>query len=268
MMSDMTPPPGLMIQTARKIARDLEVLGIQSGDILLVHSSLSSMGHVPGGTEAVVMGLLRALGDEGTLLMPALSYEHVTPKHPVFDVRRTPSNVGVIPEHFRRRPGTRRSLHPTHSVCAVGAQADAMLRDHPLDHTPCGPNSPFSKLREMGGKILMLGCGLEPNTSMHAIEEWVEPSYLFGESLTYHLVDWSGSARERTYVTHDFEGYVQRYDRVSHHLDVPDLVEGTVLQAKTYLLRARALWNAALAACREDPLTFVDRVEDCDGSAD
>ena len=43
----------------------------------------------------------------------------------------------------------------------------------------------------------MLGCGLQPNTSMHAIEEMVKPPYLFGPPLTYHLVLADGK------VTHD-----------------------------------------------------------------
>ncbi len=242
------------------IARDLAALGVQEGDVLLVHSSLSSMGHVPGGPETVVQGLLEALGNGGTLLMPALSYDHVTPKQPVFDVRRTPSNVGAIPEYFRRRAGTRRSLHPTHSVCAVGAWAAPLLRDHGLDRTPCGPHSPFHRLRQCEGKILMLGCSLYPNTSMHAIEEMVEPPYLFGGSLTYRLIDWEGEARDRTYLAHGFEGFEQRYDRVADYLTAPDLVQGPILEATAYLIDAPALWDAALAAYRETPLTFVDAI--------
>lgn len=256
--SDSTPSPASTSPTAQAIARDLDALGVREGDILLVHSSLSSMGRVPGGPETVVRGLLEVLGNGGTLLMPALSYEHVTAKHPVFDVRRTPSNVGAIPEHFRTRAGTRRSLHPTHSVCAVGAWADALLRDHELDRTPCGPHSPFHRLRQCEGKILMLGCGLRPNTSMHAIEERVEPPYLFGGSLTYHLIDWNGHGQDRTYLVHGFMDYRQRYDRIADHLTAPDLVKGSVLQATAHLIDVPALWNAALAAYREAPLTFVD----------
>ena len=260
MTPNTTRPQELRRQTARDIARDLRRLGVREGDVLMVHSSLSSMGHVPGGPETVVQGLLEALGNSGTLLMPALSYEHVTSKHPVFDVRRTPSNVGAIPEHFRNRAGTRRSLHPTHSVCGVGVLANNLLRDHELDRTPCGPHSPFHRLRTYEGKILMLGCGLRPNTSMHAIEEMCEPPYLFGSSLTYHLIDWNGHSQERTYLKHGFRGYKQRYDRVADHLMAPDLVRGPVLKATASLIDAPALWNTALAAYGDNPLTFVDEI--------
>jgi aminoglycoside 3-N-acetyltransferase len=116
-------------QVARRMADELLSVGVRQGGVLLVHSSLSAMGHVIGGAETVIQGLLEALGPEGTLLMPALSYEIVTPERSTFDVRRTPSNVGIIPEYFRTRPGTRRSVHPTHSACGVGPLTQATLED-------------------------------------------------------------------------------------------------------------------------------------------
>ncbi len=253
------PPPGAEERrTAAQIAADLRELGVREGDALLVHSSLSSMGHVVGGPETVVRGLLDALGASGTLLMPALSYEHVTSKQPIFDLRHTPSNVGAIAEHFRRRPGTQRSLHPTHSVCAVGPRTTELLSDHAKDRTPCGDHSPFRKLPQLEGRILMLGCGLRPNTSFHAIEERVVPPYLFGLPLTYVLIDRHGNSHERTYTRHSFRGWIQRYDRIAGLLASPALVAGHVLEAESYIIDAHALWKAALAALRRDPLYFVE----------
>ena len=246
-------------KVARCIADDLRILGVRRGAALMVHVSLSAMGHVAGGAETVIQGLLQVLGPEGTLLMPALSYEIVTPENPVFDVRRTPSNVGAVPEFFRTRPGTHRSLHPTHSVCGVGPLAEALLGEHILDDTPCGPHSPFRRLRDVGGQILMLGCGLEPNTSMHGIEELVEPPYLFGPALGYYLVLADGREQHKIYRPHNFLGWVQRYDRVRALLGQDGLKHGAVLAARTYLLEAPALWDAVLAALGQDPLYFVDR---------
>jgi aminoglycoside 3-N-acetyltransferase len=240
-----------------RIAADLSAAGIRPGGVLLVHSSLSALGHVPGGPETVIRGLLQALGPEGTLLFPTLTYENVTPKNPFFDVRRTPSNVGLIPETFRKRPGSMRSIHPTHSVAGIGARAREMLADHVADTTPCGPHSPFHKLPQVGGQILMLGCGLHPNTSMHAIEERVVPPYLFGPQVPYILVYPDGTTVEKTYTSHGFWGWSQRYDRVARVLTAPDLRQGRVLQAEVHLIEAEALWAAALDALRQDPLAFV-----------
>jgi len=242
------------------IAAALRSLGVRPGGSLLVHSSLRALGRVPGGAETVVRGLLAALGEDGTLLLPALSYELVRSSNPVFDVRGTPSNMGLIPEHFRLRPGTQRSIHPTHSVCAVGPRAEHLLGAHLEDSTPVGPHSPFRRLRDAGGQILMLGCSLRPNTSMHGVEELVEPHYLFGEPLTYRLTLWDGSVIAKTYRRHGFQGWEQRYDRVGEVLREPHLKEGPVLAAQCHLIEAAALWDAAEAALRRDPLYFVDRV--------
>jgi len=241
------------------MTHDLRALGVREGGVLLVHSSLRALGWIEDGPETVIQALLAALGPEGTLLMPALTYDYVTRRSPTFDVRHTSSNVGAIPEYFRTRLGTHRSIHPTHSVCAVGPRTGEMLDDHPLDDTPCGPHSPFHKLRDVGGQLLMLGCGLHPNTSFHAIEELVEPPYLFGDPLTYMVIDADGRRRQKTYRTHAFIGYEQRYDRLADVLDEPALHHGRVLAADVYLIDVPAMWNAALAALSRDPFYFVDQ---------
>ena len=241
-----------------QIAAELRAAGLRPGGLLLVHSSLRSLGPMPGGAATVVQGLLEALGPDGTLLMPALSYGRVTPEQPLFDVRFTPSNVGALPEYFRTRPGTLRSIHPTHSVCGVGRLAAELLDRHIEDRTPCGPRSPFHLLPEYGGQILMLGCGLRPNTSMHAIEELAQPPYLFGGMLTYRLIGWDWAATEAAYRIHGFQGWQQRYDRVADMLGSLHLRRGRVLGAEVHLIEASALLQAALATLRRDPLFFVE----------
>lgn len=245
---------------AQTIAAALRDLGVQAGDSLLMHASFKSLGPVPGGIETLIRGLLAALGPEGTLALPALSWALRPPQ--VYDPRLTPSNVGAVPEYFRQRPGTRRSLHPTHSVCAVGRRTDELLGDHALDSTPCGAHSPFHKLAENGGKILMLGCGLGPNTTMHALEEYVEPPYLYGATFRFTLTDWDGHTYEKDYRTHGFHthGYGQRYDRVFDLPHAAFLRRGMVLAADSFLLDTPKLKTAVLAKLREAPLFFVERL--------
>jgi aminoglycoside 3-N-acetyltransferase len=246
-----------MTNLPNQIYDDLLALGVRPGGVLMVHASLRALGNVPGGAETVIRGLLAALGEDGTLLMPALTYERVTPQNPVFDVHQTPSNVGIIPETFRKREGTRRSVHPTHSVCALGPLTAALLDPHSEDNTPCGPHSPFHTLPHHNGQILMLGCGLEPNTSMHAIEELVVPPYLYNPPIEYTLTLADGSTVLKTYTPHNFRGWQQRYERIEHILAEPALRRGSVLAAEAFLMEAAALWDAALPALRRDPLYFV-----------
>lgn len=241
---------------AQQIATDLRKLGILPGSTVLVHSSLKALGPVPGGIETVIRGLLEAIGPAGTIVMPALSWALRPPE--VFDVGLTPSNVGAVPEYFRTRAGTRRSLHPTHSVCAVGARASELLDGHGLDSTPCGRNSPFRKIAETDGAIVMLGCGLGPNTTMHAIEEYVEPPYLFGPDVTFTITDEKGATHQKPYRTHGFNGFAQRYERVAELASASFLSRGHVLEAETFVLDAPLLKEAVLQKLRDDPYFFVE----------
>jgi aminoglycoside 3-N-acetyltransferase len=237
------------------LTHDLRSIGLQPGDVVLVHASYRSLGI--DDPETLIQALLHALEDHGTLLFPALSYRQMPPT--IHNTLTTPSCVGFLPEYFRVRPGTRRSLHPTHSVCGIGARVEELLGDHGDDTTPCGPRSPFNKLLHCGGKILMLGCGLRPNTTMHAIEEYAQAPYLFGEPLIYTLTNAAGVTFEKTYTPHGFAGFIQRYDRAAALLDQDQLMSGTVGAAAAYLIDAHALGQRALAQLNRDPYCFVEQ---------
>ncbi len=240
-----------------KMAADLISLGIKSDDVILMHSSLSSLGHIDGGAESVIDTLLSVLTN-GTLLLPALSYSYVTDENPNFSLKDTPSCVGAINEYFRTRPGVLRSMHPTHSVCGIGRQAAQILSKHIETNTPVGAVSPFALLPEFNGKILMLGCGLRPNTSMHGVEELSKPPYLLKPDMVeYSLTDENRNTVLKKYYVHDFWNHtvVQRYNRIDTLMDIPS---GKVLNAEAYLIDAKTMWQKAHEKLLENELYFVD----------
>ncbi len=239
------------------MAQDLRSLGLQADDTILMHSSLSSLGYVEGGADTVIDTLLAVLS-AGTLLIPALSFDRVTAENPVFSITETPSCVGAISETFRKRPGVIRSLHPTHSVCGMGKYAAEILSQHRDTATPAGDKSPFALLPKYGGKILMLGCGLRPNTSMHAVEERTYPWYLMKEEKTvFRLVEEGGMVTEKAYACHNFKGVAQRYDRVADLMDVPC---GKVLEAACYLIDAAVMWRVGEEALGQNEEYFIDKI--------
>ena len=244
---------------SKRISTDLYRLGVRKGEHLLIHSSLNSFGRFPDRAETIVKAFLDYLGDEGTLLMPSLSYKTVNKTQPLFNELTTVSCVGGLTEFFRTYPGVKRSIHPTHSVCGLGAKADFLLKDHLKDETPCGPYSPFAKLPLIKGKVMFLGCGTRPNTSMHAVEEKFIPSYLFGEKVDHELQLSSGKTLKKTYQRHGFKGYEQRYDRLFNVLDLGDYRTGKVLEAKSVVMDAMAIWEKGIQYLQQDPFYFVDR---------
>ena len=158
--------------------------GIERGDSILVHSSLSSLGWVEGGAETVVQALLDASDRQGTVLFPTLTGcpEDSPAKPPVFDARRSPCWTGAIPEAARGRSDAIRSMHPTHSVAAIGCHARWFAAGHELVRTPCGFGSPYDKLANIGGKIVLIGVTQSSNTSFHMAEEIAGVPYVVQSS--------------------------------------------------------------------------------------
>ena len=238
---------------------DFIALGIKKDDTVLMHSSLSSLGYVEGGAKTVIDTLLSVLS-EGTLLVPCLSYMTVNKENPIFDVKNTPSCIGAISEYFRKREGVIRSLHPTHSVCGIGKNAKAILSKHLDTDTPVGANSPFSLIREYGGKVLMLGCTLRPNTSMHGVEETVtpEPWYVLTKDKTeFTLIDENGKKYVKSYRCHNFgvTQMAQRYERLANAMDIP---HGKVLQADCWLIPSKEMWEIGKQKIIEQEEYFVE----------
>jgi aminoglycoside 3-N-acetyltransferase len=160
------------------LAELLARLGVQRGDVVLAHSAWDRFLGFTGKPLEAITVLQNAVGREGILAMPTLPFGGTAiawaQSKQVFDVRRTPSQMGLLTELFRRSPGVVRSLHPTHSVAAWGDRAAEFVAGHQTTATPCGAGSPYAKLEQWNGKILLLGTGIGVLTFFHRVEEDIE----------------------------------------------------------------------------------------------
>lgn len=190
MVSPMNQPVPYTVQSLRS---DLRTLGVRSGDVVLFHSSTRSLGFVVGGTQAMVQALLDVIGPEGTVVVPTHTPDNSDPagwhnppvpeawwpvireQAPGFDPSRTPSRwMGVMAETVRTWPGALRSDHPRLSFAALGAHAADVTGAHQLDDA-LGERSPLGAVYRLDGKVLLLGCGHDSNTSLH-LAEWRQES--------------------------------------------------------------------------------------------
>lgn len=230
----------------------LRALGIKSGDAVLVHSSMKAIGTALSPTEILDV-LQEAVGTDGTLLLPALTYENVTEEHPVFDSHTSVPCIGLLPRTFQALPDVLRSAHPTHSVCARGKLAETLTAAHILDNTPVGPHSPFMRLADCGGKLLFIGEVVDCCTFMHGLEEIAGVDYVLNRDTTAYIVN----GEQRDYFTHDFSTVeAQRYSRIKS-LPGIKMQQGLLGHAPCYLFDAQDLRERALAQLHRDPHFFV-----------
>jgi aminoglycoside 3-N-acetyltransferase len=171
--------------TPDAIKTALKDIGIQKGQAVMVHTSLSSLGYVCGGARSVIEALLESVGVEGTIMMPTQSWKNLDPSTgvywqepkewwpvireyiPAYDKRITPTNtMGAVSEMFRQWPGTLRSDHPARSVAAWGRYAQYLTENHDLSDI-FGDSSPIGRLYELDGSVLLVGVGYDKNTSLH-----------------------------------------------------------------------------------------------------
>jgi len=152
--------------SAKEVIADLKNHIPQHFEILMVHSAFDRMQPMYQGTALdLLKELVEYCGKERTLAMPAFMlggrlYDKATyfGSHN-FDVKRTPSEMGMLSELFRRWPGVVRSLHPTHSICAVGPLAEELTAGHETAPTRTGYGTPFDFMNRR--RTIIVGLGVE-----------------------------------------------------------------------------------------------------------
>lgn len=231
----------------------LRELGVERGRDLILHCSLRKIGMVDGGAPTLIAALRSVLGPDATLLMPTYpltkgAVEHMQDPTP-FDVRTDKSTMGRITNTLMAMPGAVRSAHPTHSVTALGPDANAYTQDHHTSPTPCGPGSAFWHLSEKGGQILCIGIGIGKVTSHHVIEDKVDHfpiEVYFPERLTKRVIFADGHEEEVEARAHDERWTLFRvdndeaaYNEVHAAMKAGGIVtEGPVGRATAHLFRA------------------------------
>jgi aminoglycoside 3-N-acetyltransferase len=175
--------------TRSELERDLRPLGVRAGAILMVHTRMSAIGWVVGGSQALVEALLDVLGPDGTLMAyagweddpwhlaawPPAWQQAYRAELPPFDPELSEADheMGRLPERIRTWPGAKASTGHVMRMVAIGAQAGWLTRDQPWHH-PAGRASPLAKLAEANGQVLMVGAPLDTLTLLHHAEALVD----------------------------------------------------------------------------------------------
>ncbi|HEX7363464.1 MAG TPA: DUF4910 domain-containing protein [Bryobacteraceae bacterium] len=193
--------------TRSALLTGLRDAGISDGDVVYFHVSLDQLGdlegaHNPGERNRLVLdALFEAVGPAGTIVLPTYTFSFC--RQELFDVQKTPtaggpwSTSGDFLEFFRKQPLVRRSYDPIHSVCALGPSAEYLV-EH-LPNTCFGSGSVHDRLHRLGGKICMIGVGLEEATFQHHVEETIGVPFRFKKLFTGTIRD-HGKARKSGWI--------------------------------------------------------------------
>ena len=238
------------------------------GNQLVVHVALSSLGHVDGGARTFCEALIEAVGDRGTIVMPAFTCREIMQRvtgsdqarplafHPDFPVSR---DLGVVAEAFRRLPGVVRSNHPTHSFAAWGRQARDVLSTQ-RDNNPLGP---LKKLNLVQGQLLLIGTTLQAATVIHLAEERASLPYL--QRCTAVRVNAAGYD-ERVVLEH-VPGCSTAFVKLEPRLDPAKVRTVPLPRGMARKIPIRYVVQLATKLLEADPAAFICDDQACTGCA-
>ena len=255
------------ILTHTRLVHDLSALDVGAGQIVMLHASVKSVGWIVGGPDVILHALREVLTPAGTLIMYVgwadgtqdmdewpLEEQHAYREEcPAFDpaTSRAVKEWSVLTEYLRTTPGALRSNHPEASVAAVGAQAKWLTESHPLQYG-YGSDSPFEKLIQAGGKVLLLGSPLDSVTVLHYSENvarvanklitcYQEPMLIDGQRTWVDIEEFDTSKGIAPWPEGDyFEAILKAY------IESREAGAGQVGSAQSYLLDARSLHTFAV----------------------
>ena len=241
-------------------------LGVAEGDTLLVHSSYKSLGEVDGGPQTVVRALEAVLGTdgEGTLIMPTFNFDFN--KGAPWDVRTTPSKMGVLTELVRKDPLAKRVFHPFYSFAILGKHAEMLgsLRYKSAYER----NSVFGKLRDLDGKIIVIG--LSYNNSMtffHHVEQMEGVDYRFLKQFTGEVTDENGNTYTDTFemLVRDIDkGVMTMVDPMGALMEKAGVIKSHKIgDADVKLMKANEVYEFTAREMKRDPhlLYYVKKDE-------
>jgi aminoglycoside N3'-acetyltransferase len=243
-----------------ELRQQLIDLGVTSGRTLWVQSSWNEFFNVPIRPSEVIDLLRDLLGPGGTLAMPAFPIDQNPDK--VFLVDRAPVYTGLLCEVFRRTSDVRRSIHLGSSVCAVGPNAEFLVKDHHLTQMPWGKDSPFCRLTEVDARMLGLGAGFNFMTPLHAVECLLYDEVpffrqIFDGTIRYRWKRASGETGEQEFMkrTGDI-----RPLRLRRHFGSNICVETKISNLKMFAADAKPFIEHAVALGRRGITMYIQPV--------
>ena len=250
--------------TFENLVEGFRELGVKEGDTLLVHSSYKSLGEVDGGPQTVIRALEAALGTDkdGTLIMPTFNFDFN--KGVPWDVRKTRSKMGALTEVVRTDLRAKRVFHPFYSFAVLGKHAEMLgsLRYK----SSYERNSVFGKLRDLDGKIMVIGLSYNDSmTFFHHIEQMEGVDYRFLKQFTGEVTDENGNTYTDTFemLVRDIDkGVMTMVDPMGALMEESGIIKSAKIgEADVKLMKANEVYEFTAREMKRDPhlLYYIEK---------
>ena len=200
----------------KDLSRKITGLGIPPSSTVMIHSSLLKFGIIENGLAGFFRCILESLSGDSTILMPSFSFDFSDSGY--WNAKKTQSKMGVLTEYFRNLNGSVRTIHPFHSVVALGKYAKYFAESNSL--SSFGKGSPFEKLIELNAYNLSLGSEFVGGTTfVHHTEEVCRGPYRYYKEFPGEVYDMNEKKVKQVFkmyvreTTSTYE-YVNNWDKV------------------------------------------------------
>lgn len=183
-----------------EISKQLETMYRPEGKIVLMHSSLRSIGSVEGGAEGLLDILIQHFTQNGGLFCVPTHTWHNLEKDITLDYKSPDHCLGAFSKVAILDGRGIRSLNPTHSMVVFGDQARALdfVKDELEVETPTEPKSCYGKIINSGGLILLVGVNHQKNTVLHTVDEMLSvPNRMGDQWVSVSVLDNFGKRHDR-----------------------------------------------------------------------
>ena len=229
----------------------LKSLGVSSGDTLFVHSAIDKFGKVGPAFEARVLcdSLVRALkksvGPKGTLAMATFTYKYCGTR--IFDVDKSPSEVGALSEFFRKQRRTIRSQHPIFSIAATGPKSRSLVK---TGVDAFGDDSVFGNVRRDNALLVFLGTNFKSCTLGHHITQMHQVPYRYMKTFSGVIKRGRRSRKiDATYFVRPLDGTIK--------IDLSGLVGASSIEC----VRAQDVFNEGMKMLDKDIYALAIRLK-------
>lgn len=234
-----------------QICKCINELGINKGDILIVHSSMDVLAPSGASTKQYIDMLLETVGECGTLVIPTFPLYNQRNEDldvDIYNPRKTLCWTGMLPNIFLRYPDVVRSKFPVNSLAAKGPHALEMMRHNLESDLAHGKNSSWEYCINHHAKILFLG--VDPShssTIVHTLEDLLDsewPIKNWYEYKKYLVIDNNEeklvTARIRRqywsrYVTSFYRSHISKKNGYLKETSIDGITIGYISDSKQYI---------------------------------